>query len=510
MDRRAKVELFEQIRHEYEFGVGTIKGVAEKLGVHRRTVRIAVEAALPPERKRPVRERASLGPAVAFIDHILDEDARAPRKQRHTAKRIWQRILEEVPDCRPAETTVREYVRERKRAIARSSADVFVEQTYAPGQQAQVDWYEAKVEMAGVLRKVFIFSMRSMFSGAAFHRAYPSASQQAFLEAHELAFAYFGGVFETLRFDNLGSAVKRVLRGTRREETTRFIAFRSHWHFTASFCTPAQGHEKGGVEGEVGYFRRNHLVPVPTVEDFDALNRLLLDGCRADGRRLIGERRQPAGELLLEERAFLRPMAAEGFPVVEDCFPRVDAKGCVRVRTNHYSTPLAPGAQPHVRVLPLWVEVVSDGRVVARHPRVYGRHEHVLDLEHYLDALAKKPGALEGARALGQWREQGRWPACYDALWRVLAERLGRSESARAMIELLEQGRRWGWDRLTRAVEESLAYGCTDPAAVTYLLRAGQLTRPRAEAVEVGELARFERPEPEMRGYDALLEGRVR
>ena len=503
------MELFEQIRREYEFGTGTIKGVAEKLGVHRRTVRQALESALPPERRRPVRERAVLAPAIDFINRILEEDARAPRKQRHTATRIWRRILEEVPDCRPAEATVREYVRERKRALSLAGREVFVPQTYAPGEQAQVDWYEAVVEMAGSERKVFVFSMRSMFSGAAFHRAYPSATQQAFLEAHELAFAYFGGVFETLRFDNLGSAVKRVLRGTRREETTRFIAFRSHWQFAASFCTPGEGHEKGGVEGEVGYFRRNHLVPVPKVAGFDELNAMLLDACRADGQRTIGDRTLRAGELMVEERAFLKPRAADGFQISEDCFPRVDSKGCVRVRTNHYSTPLAPGVQPHVRVLPLFVEVLFEGRLVARHERAYGRHEHVLDLEHYLDVLRRKPGALSGAKALAQWRAQGRWPECYDRLWRTLSERLGRSEGSRAMIELLEQGRRHGYDRLTRAVEDALAFGCTDPAAVKYLMRAAQLERPRAEALEVGELARFERPQPEMSAYDELLEGRV-
>src|SRR6185503_8214188 len=114
------------------------------------------------------------------------------------------------------------------------------------------------------------------------HRAYPAATQQAFFDAHELAFAYFGGVFRTLRYDNLGSAVKRVLRGSRREETARFIAFRSRWHFEASFCTPGEGHEKGGVEGEVGYFRRNHFVPVLAARDLEDLNAMLLAGCRED------------------------------------------------------------------------------------------------------------------------------------------------------------------------------------------------------------------------------------
>ena len=126
-----------------------------------------------------------------------------------------------------------------------------------------MDWYEAWADLGGERTRVQVFAMRSMASGAAFHRAYLHATQQAFLEAHEAAFAYFGGVFRLLRYDNLASAVRKILRGHRREETARFVAFRSHWRFAAEFCTPGEGHEKGGVEGEVGYFRRNHLVPVP-------------------------------------------------------------------------------------------------------------------------------------------------------------------------------------------------------------------------------------------------------
>ena len=136
-------------------------------------------------------------------------------------------------------------------------------QSYDWGVEAQVDWYEAYADLDGERVKLQVFEMRSMASGAAYHRAYLRATQQAFLEAHELAFHYFGGVFRRLRYDNLTSAVKKILRGYERELTARFIAFRSHWQYQADFCTPGEGHEKGGVEGEGGYFRRNHWVPVP-------------------------------------------------------------------------------------------------------------------------------------------------------------------------------------------------------------------------------------------------------
>ncbi len=259
--------------------------------------------------------------------------------------------------------------------------------------------------------------MRSMGSGAAFHRAYLHATQQAFLEAHERAFDYFGGVFRLLRYDNLASAVRKILRGYRREETVRFVAFRSHWRFTAEFCTPGEGHEKGGVEGEGGYFRRNHLVPVPCVADLDALNALLLTGCRADEARVLDGRTEPVGMAMVAERPHLLPRAAEGFDLADVTFPLVDKQGCVLVKTNAYSVPIQAGTRVEARVYPLHVEIWHGGHRLARHERCHSRRQQVLDLEHYLDVLSHKPGALAGSKPLAQWRAAGRWPACYDELW---------------------------------------------------------------------------------------------
>ena len=171
---------------------------------------------------------------------ILEADKKAPRKQRHTAHRIWERIQREMPDCRICERTVRQYVHDRKIALGLVVHETFVPQSYAWGVEAQVDWYEAYADLAGERTKLQVFSMRSMASGAAFHCAFLHATQQAFLEAHELAFAYYSGVFRKLRYDNLTSAVKKILRGHQREQTARFIAFRSHWRFESEFCTPAE------------------------------------------------------------------------------------------------------------------------------------------------------------------------------------------------------------------------------------------------------------------------------
>src|SRR3981081_3196437 len=345
------MDLFEQLRREHEFGIGTIAGVAAKFGVHRRVVRRAIAGALPPPHHYPERTKPKLGVVADFIDKVLDEDRRAPRKQRHTARRIHRRLLREFPDAAVAESTVRNHVRERKYQMGLLRRETFVPQSYGWAQEAQVDWYEAWVDLGDERTKVQVFAMRSMASGAAFHRAYLHATQQAFLEAHEHAFAYFGGVFHLLRYDNLASAVRKILRGYRREETTRFMAFRSHWRFAAEFCTPGEGHEKGGVEGEGGYFRRNHLVPVP------GLTGLRLGGGREAEARVLDGRSRPIGAAMAKERGHLLPCATEGFDLAEVVFPLVDKQGCVTVKTNFYSVPIRAGSRVEARIRPLHVEI---------------------------------------------------------------------------------------------------------------------------------------------------------
>jgi hypothetical protein len=177
----------------------------------------------------------------------------------------------------------------------------------------------------------------------------------------------------------------------------------------------------------------------------------------------------------------------------------------VKVRTNCYSTPLKPGARPQAKLLPAYVEIWQERECVARHERSFGRHEQVLDLEHYLDVLEKKPGALAGSSPLRQWRERGRWPESFDQLWLSLQERHGRHPGTREMIELLILGKRHGWDRLQQAVEKALALGCTDAAAVRHLLTNSDLVRRQTESIELPGLERYERPLPLINEYDQLL-----
>ncbi len=496
------MELFEEIRREYEHGAGTIRGVAKELGVHRRMVREALASAVPRERKTAVRKRPRLGAAISFINDILEADQKAPRKQRHTAHHIWQRLCGEKPELKASESTVRKYVRERKLERGLIGRETFIPQSYRFGEEAQVDWYEAFAELDGELQRQHIFCMRSMASGGAFHRAYPHASQQAFLEAHEFAFHYFGGVFATLRYDNLSSAVKKILRGHQREETERFIAFRSHWGFQSEFCTPGQGHEKGGVEGEGGYFRRNHLVPVPKARDLEDLNQQVAEALRGDERRVISGKDLSIGAAMHLEREHLLPLAQEGFQLAAIHFPLVNTHRMVKVLTNFYSAPLPVGLEVQAKVYAAYIEIWHQGNCVASHERSFGRCQKVLDLEHYLEALIKKPGALAGSTPLEQWRARGRWPQSYDEFWKKLNERQGKQDGTRAMIELIMLGRTQGYRELEQAVSQALNLGCFDVGAVRLLLNAqGREPARVPEVVQIGALSSYDRPQPQVDEY---------
>jgi hypothetical protein len=307
----------------------------------------------------------------------------------------------ELAECEIAERTVREYVHDRKIALGFIVRETCVPQSYTWGVEAQNDGYEAYADLAGERIKLQVFAMRSMASGAAFHCAYLHATQQAFLEAHELAFAYFGGVFRKLRYDNLTSAVKKILRGSRREETARFVVFRSHWRFEAEFCTPAEPHEKGGIEGEAGYFRRNHWVPVPKAADIADRNRQLLENCQHDEHRLIAGREQTVGAGIGDRTrapfTFGQRRRGLGANQLRDSERSGLCEGVDQQLLGAVAGGCAGASQ----------DLCQQHRAMAWGPMrgpacCYRRQQQILDLEHYLDVLYRKPGALAGSKPLEQ------------------------------------------------------------------------------------------------------------
>jgi hypothetical protein len=207
-----------------------------------------------------------------------------------------------------------------------------------------------------------------------------------------VAFHHFGGTFHLLRYDNLKSAVQRILRGSQREETARFIAFRSHWGYEAEFCNRARGNEKGGVEGEGGFFRRNHLVPVPVARDFEHLNELLREASRRDENRVVGERSLNVGAAMALEREHLLPLAEEGFDLAAVRFPVVNSSGCVKALTNFYSVPLAAGTEVEVKIHAAYVETFASVPDLAPGP-VRGAARALL----WAAAESARPGPLSGS-----------------------------------------------------------------------------------------------------------------
>ena len=503
-----KVELYEIIRKKHYLERGGIRALAREFGVHRRTVRQALADAVPPPRKAVVREPVVLTAAHrGVVDEWLRADQQAPRKQRHTARRIAERLRREHGYL-GSEPTVRRYVSVRRRELG-VGRGAFVPRYHAPGEEAEVDWYEAEVDFPHGRETAQFFAMRSCYSGREFHMAFPRATQQALLEGHAGAFAFFAGVFRRARYDNLTSAVSRILRGRKRQETERFVALRSHYLFEAEFCRPGVegAHEKGGVEGGLGRFRRNELVPVPQMESYEALNEFLLAACQARGAQRMEGRARTIDEEWLDEQPHLLPLPEAPLDTSETSVVRVDAMGRVCVRTNRYSVLIALAhRRVEVRLGARRVDVVHEGRQIATHARLYGRHQEQLALDHYLELLREKPGALAGSRPLRQARDAGSWPPEYDKLWSALRERWGDASGTRQLVDVLMLHRAAPRDAVDSAVGLALAYGCLDSAAIQLLLHQLQNGERRpAPLDDLGELHRYERPAASLHDYDALL-----
>ncbi len=503
----SRMELFEQIRRDRDREGLSTRALAVKYGVHRRAVRQALASPLPPAKSSPVwRPAPRLGEHHALIDAWLEADLVAPRKQRHTARRVWQRLVAEQ-GAQVSERQVSRYVRARRRQLG-DLGEAFVPQHHEPGAEAEVDWGEAWVTIDGQLVKVHLFQLRLCHSGAAFAAAFLNATQQAFLEGHVEAFEFLGGVPALVRYDNLASAVKQVLKGRRRVESDRFVGLRSHYLFDSQFTLVGLrgAHEKGGIEGEVGRFRRRHLVPVPSVGSLAELNTRLLAGCEVDLDRRISGHARTVGEALTAERPLLKPLPDERAQTGEQATPRVDAKAMITVRQNRYSVPVGlVGLRVLAEIGARQITVSHDGKPVACHDRQVGRFGVAAQLDHYLDLLVHKPGALAGSVALHQERQRGLWPGCLDELWARLSERYGPSEAARQMVDVLLLARELGPVPVELAVRGALAAGAHDGRAVGVLARRAD--RPPAAVIDdlPERLAGLGTPEPTLDHYDQLL-----
>jgi len=499
--------LYEQIRKAHEREQLSVRELARRFGVHRRDVRQALSSAVPPERKRPERPAPSLDRWKPTIDGWLAADRLAPRKQRHTARRVWQRLTEEH-GAQVGESTVRRYVAEVRRRMDVPLVEVMVPQHHPLGEEAEVDFGSASVYLAGALVEVSMFIMRLSASGRGYARAYLNEAQEVFLDGHVRAFEHYDGVPKRIRYDNLKAAVERVLKGRDRIESDRFIALRSHYGFDSFFCQPGLkgSHEKGGVEGEVGRFRRRHLVPVPHVNSMAELNDMLTAGCAKDDRRFIAQRRITVAEHFALEADTLRPLPGERFDFTVVQAHRVDRKSRVSVRGCLYSVPARHvGKRLDVRIGAETIDVYDGATVVARHARAL-KGDEVLALDHYLEVLAIKTGAFPGATALARARAGGAFGAVHERFWAQARRRLGDRDGTRALIEVLLLHRAIPAAGVTAGMDRALTAGSIDPAIVAIEARRA-VEGAGAVVVPIGEgLSRFDRPAPSIARYDDLLE----
>lgn len=527
------MELFERIRRDSRLEGLSVRGLARRHGVHRRMVREALASAVPAERKTPRRTPTALCAAHrATVRGWLVEDRAAPPKQRHTARRVWQRLVAEQ-GARVAESTVRAFVAEVRRELGTGTGLVMVPQTHPPAEESEVDFGEFKARIAGVLVRLWMFVLRLSHSGKAVHVAYANETQESFFDGFVTAFEALGGVPARVRLDNLKPAVIRVLLGRARLENTRFVLLRSHYGFDAFYCQPGKegAHEKGGVEGEVGRFRRRHLTPVPVVASLAELNALLAAADAADDARRIAARVETVGQAAARELPLLSPLPIEGFDISAALSCRVDPKARVCVRQSYYSVPVRlAGRTVTVRLGARELRVLDGSRVVATHVRSLHKGTEDLVLDHYLEVLVRKPGALPGATALAQARAAGTFTALHQRYWDLARRRLGDGAGTRALIAVLllhrtlpavavaaGMGAALGCDRIDAdlvAVEARRHLEPTGQTTATAAATTAATTAATVAAVEVLGAVRppggatpseEARPAPSLAGYDELL-----
>jgi len=514
LKEKSRVEQFERIRRDQRDEGLSVRALAARHRVHRRTVRQALGDAVPPAPKAPVRVSPVLGPHAATVRGWLLADVDVPRKQRHTARRVWQRLVEEE-GAQVAESSVRALVAALKIEVGLDRRQVMVPQTHPPGVEAEVDFGEFRAVIAGIAVKLWMFVLRLSHSGKAVHVAYANQSQESFLDGHVRAFAVLGGVpTGMIRYDNLTSAVVRVLLGRARWENERFVGLRSHYGYDSFFCLPgiAGAHEKGGVEGEIGRFRRRHLTPVPHADSLAALNETLAAADRLDDARRIAARVETVGQAAARELEVLRPLPGGVFDVTAPLSCRVDAKARICVRQSYYSVPARlAGRRVEARLGASTVVVRADGRVVARHPRSLHKGSEDLLLDHYLEIIVRKPGALAGATALAAARASGAFTADHQRFWDAARHVLGDGPGTRALIGALLLHRTMPAHAVLAGMAAAMAAGRHDPDVVAVEARRHLAAPTNGPAMAMPAAASpaahadTDRAAPSLLGYDELL-----
>jgi transposase len=464
-----EVEIYGRVRRAVRVEGRSQRAVAREFGLSRETVRKMLQFAVPPgyQRQQPVK-KPKLGPWLGVIDAILNDDKQRPAKQRHTAKRIFERLKEEH-QFTGGYTIVKNYVR----AATLRSREMFVPLVH-PAGEAQVDFGEALVVIAGVEQKAHYLVMDLPHSDDCFVAAFPSETTEAFLEGHVRAFAYFGGVPTRILYDNSKIAVAKILGGEERQRTRAFSELQSYYLFADKFGRPAKGNDKGKVEGLVGYARRNFMVPIPRVSSWEELNAHLEQQCRKRRERKLRGHSESIGERFERDRAAMLPLPAAPYEACEKISARVSSLSLVRYRGNDYSVPTEYGhRQVWVKGYVHEVVIACASEVVARHERSYEREAVIFDPLHYLALLEQKTRALDQAAPLVGWQ----LPECFAELRRLLEARL-KKHGSREYVQVLRLLENFAIEEVTHAIEAALRLGTISFDAVRHLVLCHIERRP--------------------------------
>ena len=463
------VDLYARVRRACHIDGMSKRQAARVFGIDRKTVDKMLAHSVPPgyRRSRPPG-RPKLDPFVEIIDRILEEDRQVHRKQRHTAKRIFERLRDEH-GFTGGYTIVKDYVRERRRR----SREVFIPLAHDPGH-AQVDFGEATAVIGGRDCKIHVFAMDLPHSDACFVRAYQAETSEAFCDGHVAAFAFFGGIPRSILYDNTKLAVARILGDGTRQRTRVFSELQSHYLFEDRFGRPGKGNDKGKVEGLIGLMRRNFLVPIPRVESVEALNAQLEIRCRERQAAKLRGHEEMIGERLERDWAALLSLPATPYDACDRRPGRVTSLSLVRYKANDYSVPVAYGhREVLIRGYVDRVVIGCSGETIACHPRSYEREDLIFDPLHYLPLLERKIGALDQAAPLRGWE----LPEAFTTLRRLLEARMGKA-GKREYVQVLRLMETFRPSDVEVAVREALRLGAIGVDAVKHLLLCRIERRP--------------------------------
>ncbi len=467
------VDLYSRVRRACHVD-GMNKSAAGRLfGIDRKTVAKILKHSVPPGYRRAAPPlRPKLDPFIPVIDQILEDDKRVIKKQRHTAKRIFERLRDEHGFAGGI-TIVTDYVREKQRR----TREVFVPLSHAPGH-AQVDFGESLGVIGGVERKLHYFAMSLPHSDAFFMKAYPAETTEAFCDGHNAAFAFFGGVPLSMLYDNTVIAVAKILGDGKRVRTRIFSELQSHYLFEDRFGRPGKGNDKGNVEGVIGYGRRNFLVPAPRFDSFDDLNAWLEARCLKRQDDIVRGHSDPIGERLMRDLDALMVLPPTPYDACEKVSTRATSISMVRYRNNDYSVPTA-FAHHEVQVRGYVHEVVigCGAEIIARHRRSYEKADMVFDPMHYLPLLEQKVGALDQAAALQGWD----LPEEFATLRRLLEARMGKP-GKREYVQVLRLLENFEMGHVHGAIRQALDLGAIGYDAVKHLVLCRiEMRQPRLD-----------------------------